>query len=180
MFTVSMKDSLASSEEAFILTMVKLATGKKNVKLADLFGFCGDAMVSMIYQHMIGVLDNKTTGIVCGGMNGLRCWAHLFPSFAKIIKDKPNMPYYGGLAFDSVWLIKFLDWKFDETCAPGSGLMTDEELAEHWPLADLIQEAVYSGYVKAHGIKVLTVLFPNGITWYLYVPFQAARMILQP
>jgi hypothetical protein len=37
---------------------------------------------------------------------------------------------------------------------------------------DLIQEAVYSGYVKAHGIKVLTVLFPNGITGYLYGPIS--------
>jgi hypothetical protein len=50
--------------------------------------------------------------------------------------------------------------------------MTDEELADRWPDADLIQEAVYSGYVKAHGIKVLTVLFPNGITGYLYGPIS--------
>jgi len=149
-FTVSTKGNLASSEEVFILTMVKLATGKTNVELADLFGFCGDAMVSMIYRHMIGVLDNKATGILYGGADCLRRWAHLFPSFAEIIKDKLNMPHYGGLAFDSVRLIGFVDCKFDETCAPGSGHMTDEELAEWWPLADLIQEAVYSGYVKAH------------------------------
>jgi hypothetical protein len=38
--------------------------------------------------------------------------------------------------------------------------------------ADLIQEAVYSGYVKAQGIKVLTVLFPNGKTGYLYGPIS--------
>ncbi len=50
--------------------------------------------------------------------------------------------------------------------------MIDEELAEWWPLADLIQEAVYSGYVKAHVIKVLIVLFPNGITGYLYGPIS--------
>ena len=31
---------------------------------------------------------------------------------------------------------------------------------------------MYSGYVKAHGIKVLTVLFPNGITGYLYGPIS--------
>jgi hypothetical protein len=63
MFTVSTKGNLASSEEAFILAMVKLATGKSNVELADLFGFCGDAMVSLIYCCTIGVLDNKATGI---------------------------------------------------------------------------------------------------------------------
>jgi len=46
--------------------------------------------------------------------------------------------------------------------------MMDEELAGWWEEADLIQEAVYSGHVKAHSIKVLTVLFSNGITGYLY------------
>jgi hypothetical protein len=33
--------------------------------------------------------------------------------------------------------------------------MIDEELADQWDEAGLIQEAMYSGYVKAHGIKVL-------------------------
>ncbi len=82
------------------------------------------------------------------------------------------MPQYSGLAFESYCLIGFMDCKFDETCAPGSGPVTDEELADHWEDTDLIQEGVYSGYVKAHGIKVLTVLFPNGITGYLYGPIS--------
>ncbi len=34
-------------------------------------------------------------------------------------------------------------------------------------------DAVYSGYVKAHGIKVLTGLLSNGITGYLYGPDSA-------
>jgi hypothetical protein len=55
---------------------------------------------------------------------------------------------------------------------PGSGPMTDDELADQWEEADLIQEVVYSGYVKAHGIKVLTVLIPNGMTGYLYGPIS--------
>jgi hypothetical protein len=82
------------------------------------------------------------------------------------------MPQYGGLAFESSCLIGFLDCKFDETCTPGSGPMMDKELADRWEDAELIQEAVYSGYVKAHGIKVLTVLFPNGIDVYLYGPIS--------
>ncbi len=83
------------------------------------------------------------------------------------------MLQYGGLVFDSLWLIGFFDYKFDETCAPGSGPMTDEEFAERWPLADLILVAVYSDYVKAHDIKVLTALFPNSITGHLYCPISA-------
>jgi hypothetical protein len=44
----------------------------------------------------------------------------------------------------------------DTSCptAEEYGPMTFEELAEWWPLVDLIQRAVHSGYVKAHGIKV--------------------------
>jgi hypothetical protein len=85
------------------------------------------------------------------------------------------MPPYSGLVFETCQLIGFLDCKFDETCAPGSGPMMDEELVDRWEEADLIQEAVYSGYVKAHGIKVLTVLSPNGITGYLYGPISGCK-----
>jgi hypothetical protein len=53
--------------------------------------------------------------------------------------------------------------------------MMDEEYADQWPEVDLIKEAVYSGYVKAHGIKVLTVLFPNRITGYLYGPISGCK-----
>ncbi len=51
--------------------------------------------------------------------------------------------------------------------------MTDEELAERKSLTDLIQEAVYSGYVKVHDIKGLTVLFPNGMTVCLHGPISS-------
>jgi hypothetical protein len=70
-----------------------------------------------------------------------------------------------------------LDCKFDETCAPGSGPMTDDELADWQKEADLIQETVYSGYVKAHSSKVIAVLFPNKITGYLHGPISGMRMI---
>jgi len=38
------------------------------------------------------------------------------------------MPQYGGLAINGCQLIWFLDYKFDETCTPGTGPMMDEEL----------------------------------------------------
>jgi hypothetical protein len=37
----------------------------------------------------------------------------------------------------------------------------------------VIQRALYSGYLKIHGLKVLTVVFPNGIIAYLYGPLSA-------
>jgi hypothetical protein len=39
--------------------------------------------------------------------------------------------------------------------------------------AEVIQRALYSGYLKIHGLKVLTVVFPNGIIAYLYGPVSA-------
>jgi hypothetical protein len=56
--------------------------------------------------------------------------------------------------------------------------MMDEELADRLEEANLIQETVYSGYVKAHGIKVLTVLFPNGITGYLCGPISGCENVI--
>jgi hypothetical protein len=76
----------ASSEEAFILTITKVATGHSNVALADLFGFSGDGMVSLIYQYLIGVLDNKARGLLQDGVSCLQRWAPLFPDFAEILK----------------------------------------------------------------------------------------------
>jgi hypothetical protein len=55
--------------------------------------------------------------------------------------------------------------------------MTDDELADWQKEADLIQETVYSGYVKAHSSKVIAVLFPNKITGYLHGPISGMRMI---
>jgi hypothetical protein len=56
--------------------------------------------------------------------------------------------------------------------------MTDKELADWWEEADLIQEAVYSGYVKAHGIKLLSGLLPNGITGYLFGHISGRIVVL--
>jgi hypothetical protein len=124
---------------------------------------------------MIGVLDNKAWGFLHDDVGYLQHWAPLFPDFAEIVRWKLNMPQYGGLVFESCQLIGFLDCKFDENCALGSGPMIDEELEDWWPEADLIQEAVYSGNVKVPGIKVLTVLLPNGITGYLCGPISGSE-----
>ncbi len=85
MLTVSARGNVASSEESFIVTMVKLAKGFCNVELADLFGFGSDVYVSIIYHFMIDLLDNKARGLLYDGAACLQRWAHLFPDFAEII-----------------------------------------------------------------------------------------------
>jgi hypothetical protein len=127
-FALTNRGHKAFSEEAFIVTLTKLATGHINVVLADRFGFSGDGMVSLIYHFLKCVLNNKARGLLHDGVGCMQRWVPLFPDFAEIIKRKLNMPQYGGLAFETCHLIGFLDCKFDETCTPGSGPMVDEEL----------------------------------------------------
>jgi hypothetical protein len=61
-------------------------------------------------------------------------------------------------------LLVFLDCKIDETCTVETGPFSDEELAPRNQLQRLSrgQRALYSGYLKQHGIKVLRVVFLNG------------------
>jgi hypothetical protein len=80
-FALTNRGHKASSEEAFILTITKIATGHSNVALADIFGFSGDGIVSLIYRFVIGVLDNKARGLLHDGDGCLRRWAPLFPDF---------------------------------------------------------------------------------------------------
>ena len=153
---ISNKGNIASSEEAFIITMTKIATGKTNTDLCDMFSEPNDAIISMIYRKMVLLLDGKADGISHGDC--LHRWSHLFPDFSVAIRNKLNQPQYGELLFQNVRIIGFLDCKIDETCWPGSGPMVDEELADRWPDADLLQRSVYSGYLRCHGLKVLKVV----------------------
>jgi len=90
-FALMKRSHYASSEEAFIVTLTKLATGHSNVVLADIFAFSRDGMVSLIYHYMIGVLNNKARGILHACVGCLQQWAHLFPYFSEIIRQKLNM-----------------------------------------------------------------------------------------
>jgi hypothetical protein len=77
MFVLSERRHYASSEEAFIITLIKLATRDGNLVLADCFDFSGDGMVSLIYRFMIDVLDNKARGLLYRDAGCLRNWLNL-------------------------------------------------------------------------------------------------------
>ncbi len=61
----------------------------------------------------------------------------------------------------------------DEACIPGTGPLMNKELALRRPGAEVIQRSMYSGYLKLHGLKVLTIVFPNGIIASLCGPVSA-------
>jgi len=90
----------------------------------------------------------------------------LFAEFAEAIRHKLNQPQYGELLFENVRIIGFLDCKINETCTPETSPMNNDELAERHPGEEIIHRALYSGYLKVHGLKVLTLVFPNGIIAY--------------
>jgi hypothetical protein len=94
----------------------------------------------------------------------------LFPQFAEAIRSKLNQPQYGNLLFDNVCIVDFLDFKVDETSTTGTGPFMSEELAPRQPGVEVIQWAMYSGYLNCHGREVLTVVILNGIIAYLYGP----------
>jgi hypothetical protein len=91
----STKGHKASSEEAFIITITKLATGRSNTSLMEVFGVTADTFISIVFKTTIQLLENKCDGILHG--NCLQRWVHLFPRFAEVIKEKLNKPQYGEL-----------------------------------------------------------------------------------
>jgi len=159
-----------SSEEAFIITLVKLAMGATNLGLQDLFGEKDNQRISDIYNHTIRWLASKAAGLFQPPC--LEQWNDNFPIFAGVIEGKIGEEAYGGLQFDSFQIIGFIDCKICETCRPGSGPVEDRPLAPRHEDADILQESVYLGYIRRHGLKILSVVFPNGMIGYVYGPIS--------
>ncbi len=103
----------------------------------------------------------------------LEQWNDNFPTFAGVIERKLGEEAYGGLQFNNFRIIGFVDCKISETCRPGSGPAEDRQQALRHDDAWILQESVYSGYVRRHGLKNLSVVFPNGLIGYVYGPISA-------
>jgi hypothetical protein len=106
----------------------------------------------------------------------LQQWKDNFQTFAGIIECKLGEEAYGGLYFNNFRIIGFLDCKICETCRPRSGPAEDQQLAPRNADAKILQESVYSGYIRCHGLKILSVVFPNGMIGYVYGPISGQYM----
>jgi hypothetical protein len=84
MFTISTISHKASSEEAFIITVTKLATGRTNTSLMEIFGIVTDTFISRVYIKTIEVLDNKADRVLHG--NCLQSWVPFSQSLWKQLK----------------------------------------------------------------------------------------------
>jgi hypothetical protein len=111
--------------------------------------------IADIYRHAIALLDAKAHGIL-HGVDVMRQWVEHFPTFSSVIERKLPEEAYGGLLFDNFRIIGVVDCKIN--C----------QLVPRHKGHDILQESVYSGYAKCHGLKVLTVVFPNGLIGCLY------------
>jgi hypothetical protein len=103
----------------------------------------------------------------------LEQWKDNFSTFAGVIERKLGEEAYGGLNFNNFRIIGFVDFKISETCRPGSGPAEDQQQASRHEDAWILQDSVYFGYVRRHRLKILTVVFPNGIIGYVYGPISA-------
>ncbi len=155
-----------------MIMMVRLVTGIANTKLCSLFGEFRDQQISDIYRYTIDLLDAKAESFV-HVLNCMEQWVECFPDFAVMIEGKLADKAYSGLLFDNSRIIGFVDCKIIETFRLGSGPAEDRPGAPHHKDADLIQESVYSGYSKCHGLKNLTVTVPNGLIGALYGAISA-------
>ena len=88
----------------------------------------------------------------------------------KILLD----PRYFSRSLVLVSFFGFIDGSYWETCTLGTGPHGDYEGAQRHRDWYLIQRAVYSGYKRIHGLLLLTVMLPNGIT-FLFGPDSACR-----
>jgi hypothetical protein len=73
MFVLSERRHYGSSEEAFIITLMKLATGDSNAVLGDCFGFSGDGMISSD-SNMTEKAKSCSATFNCRAHNAHRHW----------------------------------------------------------------------------------------------------------
>jgi hypothetical protein len=102
---ISTRGHKASSEEAFIITLTKLATCSTNTSLVEIFGATTETFISRVFIKTVELLDNKAEGILHS--NCLQCWVPLFAEFAEVIRRKLNQPQYGELLFQNVRIFGF-------------------------------------------------------------------------
>jgi hypothetical protein len=170
-------------EELFLFTLTKLATGLSNIMIVDTY-FGGDYnRWTYGYPWMLRYLDERYKHIV--GHQGLTRFVVDFPRFHRAIEEyvqrnhlrelvDGTMTIIPGINFMPWDVFAFIDDSIDCISTPFSGPRGDYEgAARREEYADA-QQAFYTGYIKAHGIKIETVFLPNGLCT-LFGPVSARR-----
>jgi hypothetical protein len=154
-------------EEMFLFTLTKLASGMSNHMIVDTY-FGGDYnRWTYGYPWVLLYLDERYKNTA--GHQGLTRFVSDFPWFHKAIEEyvqrdhlhelvDGTMTIIPGINFMPWNVFAFIDDSIDHISTPFSGPHGDYE-AEYTDA----QQAFYTGYIKAHRIKVETVFLPNGV-----------------
>ena len=173
--------TLFHPEELFLFFMSKCKTGDTNKRLCKtVFGRHASCW-SRGYPWILRYLDGRYEDIV--GHQGLVRFVDQFPDFYNSIQEhvrKTSTHHfndgtaadYTGLRFLPYNIFGFIDCSIGRINRPYSGPDGDYIGAPRKEKYDIAQRSVYTGYKKCHGIKVETVMLPNGIST-VYSPTSA-------
>jgi hypothetical protein len=67
-------------------------------------------------------------------------------------------------------ICSFIDCNLTGTCRLGAGPLADGPMAPRNPMADILQQSIYNGWARKHGIKHETADSPDGMTMHAYGP----------
>jgi len=170
-------------EEVFLFTLCRLATGMTQVHIVDTY-FGGDKNRWVYaYPWMLRYIDTRYASVI--GHQGLTRFVDDFPRFNRAIEEyvqrdhqrelvDGTMTIVPGINFMPWDVFGFIDDSIDCISTPFSGPRGDYSGAARKAEYADAQQAFYSGYVKDHGIKVETIIMPNGIST-VFGPVSARR-----
>jgi hypothetical protein len=168
-------------EEIFLFMLTKCRTGKSNRELCDLVFGGSSSRWSFGYPWILVYLDTRYARTI--SHEKLRDFVDEFPVFYDAINrfiQKPTVHHFtdgsaeecDGLIFLPFSIFGFIDCSIDRISRPFSGPDGDYIGAPRKAMHHAAQRSVYTGYKKCHGIKVETVMLPNGIST-VYGPTSA-------
>ena len=174
---------LVHPEEVFLFTLTKIRTGRTNISIVNEWFGGHYQKWGHAYRFMLLYLDGRYKNII--GHQGLTRFVSEFPEFNIKIEQYLEKEYIkenrddswsrvGGLRFLPFDIFGFLDDTIDPISQPFSGPRGDYLGAARKREWEDAQRAVYTGYKKLHGLKLETLLLPNGLST-LFGPVSARR-----
>ena len=160
-------------EELFLFMMTKCKTGYTNKRLCEYYFGGHQSRWSYGYPWILDYIDKRYANIV--GHQGLSRFVNQFPKFYDAIRNKVGKvktKHYNnqrardttGLSFLPFDIAFFIDCSIYRICRPFSGPAGDFIGAPRKERYYNAQRAFYTQYIKGHGVKVETILMPNGIS----------------
>ena len=162
-------------EELLIYFLTRMAFGLPHTVMADMV-FGGDcSRWGKGYNYLMQHIDEKFINLI--NINSLGIWAPYFPAFAEAMRrkfcrywDKVNnengMEVIENICTNenSMNVCGLFDCCVHEICRLGSGPDGEGEDCERRPDWCVKQRSVCDGHHKFHGLKLLTISFPNGMS----------------